>query len=492
MAGLRGRENMRTRTRRISIFGVMATIATVVAWPASANGVAPLASGSPTVTSTPTFTTPIQHVVYMVMENHSFDNVLGAWCVQTGRCDGAMTGNLYGSSAPYSLTQAKDGVVQVIHSGTGQTKAIDGGKMDGFSLLAGCTASTGYKCYSQYLPSQTSIQNVTTLASAFAVSDRTFEDNSVASWGMHLESISANLDGFIGGGTPHPCTKDGYTCTLGPGWGCDSGRDTEWKAPTGKLSEVPACVPDPSLDPATYPYGGAYRSTPVQYIPTIMDRLGGTTGLTWKMYAGLSTTTCTKSSDNCGYGWAACPSYAECLYGSSNPMAASTQVITDAQNGVLPNFAVVTPTQTDSQHNGDSMATGDGWIGQVINAITSGPEWGSTAVFLTWDDCGCFYDHVAPPAGMGIRVPMIIISPYAIAQSTDHNTASFNSVLAFTEYAFGLQPLGSSDQSAYNFLGSFNFLQAPINSINLASTHPIPLQELQALREHPPDPADPT
>jgi hypothetical protein len=59
------------------------------------------------------------------------------------------------------------------------------------------------------------------------------------------------------------------------------------------------------------------------------------------------------------------------------------------------------------------MAVGDNWIGQVVSAIENGPQWSSTAIFLTYDDCGFFYDHVAPPSGLGIRVPMIIASPCA-------------------------------------------------------------------------------
>jgi phospholipase C len=449
---------------------------TVVAAAASLAAPVKIAHGS-------SFTTPIQHVIFIVQENHSFDNVLGPWCVQTHRCDGATTGvTKTGQTIP--LSAAADHVVQIGHTLDAQINAIDGGKMDGFSTISGCTPSTGYKCYTAYAATSSAIHNVTTLAGTFVVSDRTFEDDTVASWGMHVESVTATMDGFSGGGTPHPGSKG----VLGPGWGCNSGLDTGWISPTGKSVNVPACVPDPALNPTTYPYGGAYRATPVPYVPTIMDRLDAA-GLSWKMYVGLPSGL---PSNNSGYGWAICPTFAECLDTNQGAnMVANTQVISDATNGTLPNFSVVTPTQLNSQHNGDSMTVGDNGLGQVLNAIESGPEWSSTAVFLTWDDCGCFYDHVPPPAGLGIRVPMVIASPYARAGTTDSNTASFASVLAFTENAFSLPRLAAKDAAAYAYGASFNYAQTPLPPVHLTMT-PVSAAELQAVANSPPDPEDPT
>jgi phospholipase C len=174
-------------------------------------------------------------------------------------------------------------------------------------------------------------------------------------------------------------------------------------------------------------------------------------------------------------------------------MARNTQFASDAAAGQLPNFSVVTPTQADSQHNGDSMTVGDNWIGSVVNAVESGPEWASTAVFITWDDCGCFYDHVAPPAGLGIRVPMLIVSPYPASSHRDSTTASFASVLAFTESAFGLPPIAGAtwDSRAYNYLGSFNFSQPPRSPVRVGMS-PISPAMRQAVQASPPDPNDPT
>ena len=152
---------------------------------------------------------------------------------------------------------------------------------------------------------------------------------------------------------------------------------------------------------------------------------------------------------------------------------------------------MVTPTQQNSEHNDDSMTQGDNWLGQVVTAIENGPDWSSTAVFLTWDDCGCFYDHVAPPAGFTIRVPMVIVSPYSKPSYTDSTAASYASVLAFTEHNFGLPALSTVDATAYDYSASFDFTQKPLAPVHMV-TRAISDRERLFLLQHPPDPDDPT
>src|SRR2546422_596366 len=138
------------------------------------------------------------------------------------------------------------------------------------------------------------------------------------------------------------------------------------------------------------------------------------------------------------------------------------------------------------------MLKGDNRIGQAVSAIMTSPQWSSTAIFITYDDCGCFYDHVAPPSGLGIRVPMVIVSPFAKRGFTDKNVASFASLLAFIEHNFGLRPLAKADAEAYDFSDSFDFSQPPnlstIPMINSLDTS----EDLKYLKEHPPDDDDPT
>jgi phospholipase C len=391
----------------------------------------------------PARATPIKHVVVIYQENHSFDNVLGRLCQRAQRCDGATVGRLpNGSRIP--LRTATDIVPDVAHSTTAQVKAIDGGKMDGFANIGGCGADTHYQCLTQFSESQ--IPNLAALADQFATSDRTFQMDSIPSWGAHLELVAAKLDGFTGGINPTGAGSNG--------WGCDSNKDAGWRStPSSYIKQEPSCIPDYNLNPAAFPYGGAYRSTPVKPIPTIMDELDRA-GLAWKFYS--------SSAPDSGYNWATCPTFAECLYTAQHTnLVPRDDVLTDAQSGNLPALSLVLPSGKVSQHNTFSMAEGDNWIGQVVSAIENGPDWGSTAIFITYDDCGCFYDHVAPPSGLGLRVPMVIVSPYAKPRYTDSSRASLASLLAFTEHTFGLPSLGNKDSTAYDYSKAFDYSQTP-------------------------------
>jgi phospholipase C len=136
------------------------------------------------------------------------------------------------------------------------------------------------------------------------------------------------------------------------------------------------------------------------------------------------------------------------------------------------------------------MAAGDNWIGHVVSAIEHGPDWQSTAVFITYDDCGCFYDHVAPPPGLGIRTPMVIVSPWARAGTVDSTQASIASMLAFTEHNFGLPALNENDGTAYDYENSFNFSQAPLAPVPM--THSPLSPRAKKVSRHPKDDPDGT
>jgi phospholipase C len=193
------------------------------------------------------------------------------------------------------------------------------------------------------------------------------------------------------------------------------------------------------------------------------------------------------------------------LTSQSQSIVPTKQILNDTAPGGpgLPSFSIVLPNGVDthgryaktSQHNGSLMSVGDNWIGQVVSAIQGDTkDWSSTAIFITWDDCGCFYDHVPSSvgSGFGIRVPMVIVSPYARRGYTERTTASFASMLRFTERVFSVPPLASADASAYDYFGSFNFAAQP----NLATSHliqqpvsPAPEQQVQAIKDNPNDPA---
>ncbi len=100
-------------------------------------------------------------------------------------------------------------------------------------------------------------------------------------------------------------------------------------------------------------------------------------------------------------------------------------------------MAWVVPENSVSEHPPASIAAGQAYVTTLINAVMQGPDWNSTVIFLTWDDWGGFYDHVKPPVvdqnGYGLRVPAMVISPYARKGYIDHQTLSFDAYLKFIE-----------------------------------------------------------
>lgn len=118
----------------------------------------------------------------------------------------------------------------------------------------------------------------------------------------------------------------------------------------------------------------------------------------------------------------------------------ASRFFTAAAAGRLPNVSWVVPNGRSSEHPPGSVAQGQAWVTSLVNAVMQSPNWSSTAIFVTWDDWGGFYDHVVPPvvddSGLGLRVPALVISPYARAGYIDHQTHSFDSYLKFIEDVF--------------------------------------------------------
>ena len=111
-----------------------------------------------------------------------------------------------------------------------------------------------------------------------------------------------------------------------------------------------------------------------------------------------------------------------------------------AKNGKLPSVVWIVPNGKDSEHPTALVSDGQTYVTGLINTIMQGPDWNSTAIFLAWDDWGGFYDHIVPPAvdqnGYGLRVPGIVISPYAKKGFIDHQTFSFDAYLKLMEDDF--------------------------------------------------------
>ncbi|HEY0753205.1 MAG TPA: alkaline phosphatase family protein [Ktedonobacteraceae bacterium] len=167
-----------------------------------------------------------------------------------------------------------------------------------------------------------------------------------------------------------------------------------------------------------------------------------------------------------GYIWSSFDAIKHIRYGPDWKFVVPTaQFMTDAASGNLPTVSwIVTPAEY-SEHYPASVCVGENWTVSMLNSLMKGPDWSSTAVFLTWDDFGGFYDHVAPQQidnyGLGFRVPLLVISPYARKNYIDHTQYEFSSFLHFAEDVLHLPIMTNRDKAANAMMGAFDFGQSP-------------------------------
>jgi phospholipase C len=184
---------------------------------------------------------------------------------------------------------------------------------------------------------------------------------------------------------------------------------------------------------------------------TLADELDAA-GLTWKFYAvaGPPKQPGTIPSDWNGFG-AVSHIYNSSMW-TQNVASGPRKILSDLAHGKLANMTWVTPTWTNSDHSAARSKTGPAWIASVVNAIGKSAFWNSTVIFVVWDDWGGWYDHVPPPQldydGLGFRVPLLIISPYAAQGVVAHKQLEFGSILRYIENNWGLGQLGTSDARA--------------------------------------------
>ncbi len=382
--------------------------------------------------------TPIKHVVFIYRENHSFDNIFAPYCVNArhGACDGHVGRVPWAGTHVVTTRPASDIVPGVCHTVRCQNLVVNGGRMDGWDQLIDCKPFTGYACLQQFQPKQ--IRILTTIADHGVLADRFFSEPDPSA-GSHLFFMTGEDTLGFTGDSPD-VTPDGYTPR--DGWGCDSNKQGDWIDPaTGAMSKQWFCNPN-----ATWlPFGGAPGSTPVTGKPDFFTSILDAHGVSWLNYG--------EDQQRSVYQWNLPPFQAAALANDRQKMVKEYKAINDAATGRLPQVSFVTPSHdaphdSTSQHNTQSMAAGDNFITKLLAAIQAGPDATSTAVLITWDDCGCFYDHVRPPAGLGIRVPLLIWSPWARQGYVDHQQGQFSSVLAFIERVFGLPSLTSLNPEA--------------------------------------------
>jgi phospholipase C len=183
-------------------------------------------------------------------------------------------------------------------------------------------------------------------------------------------------------------------------------------------------------------------------------------GISWAFYAA--------SYSSSPWIWSAYQAISHIYHGqdwNKDVIGNPAQFITDVANGNMRSVSWVTPTWGNSDHAGNDSNTGPSWVTSVVNAVGKSQYWDSTAIFIFWDDYGGWYDP-EPPAlkdydGLGMRLPMIIISPYAKKDHVTHQHLEHGSILKFIEDQFGLPRMAAADKRANSPSDSFNFNQAP-------------------------------
>jgi phospholipase C len=382
--------------------------------------------------------TPISHIVFMIKENRSFDSMFGTF----PGADGATTyPDPQGKIHP--LNHQSDQVWNDIdHTHPGYVKAFDNGKLDKFSLLGGAIQHGIDEADSQFY--QSDIPNYWAYAKTFGLADKFFSTISGPSFPNHLYTIAgedANVISLPRTGGHNPSSE----------WGCDDPKGTT----------VQQLFPD----------GSIHSAFPCFNFPTLGDLLDSAK-ISWKYYVNTN-----------GSPFDTYDAIKHIRYSQDWTTHRSlwTNFIQDASSGQLPAVSWLLLPFQYSDHIPHSVCQGENQTVQEINAIMGNASlWASTAIFLSWDDFGGFYDHVVPPVGQnnsliqfGARVPVIIISPFAKAGYVDSTFYSFPSQLRFTEDVFGLPTLSSLDPNsidgqAKDMFNAFNFFQKPLPPLILS------------------------
>jgi len=343
----------------------------------------------------------IKHAVFIMMENHTFDNFFGQYPGANGMTLAAAT------NPPKS---------DLDHSSPAFNAAMDGGKMDEFP-------SRGYVQYSQ-----SDIPNYWTYAQKFGLGDNFYSSAATNSAPNHLAMIAAQTGGLNGSSLMN---------------GCMSPKNTQEESKSAVT-------------------GNEYFSYPCYSIKSVADELN-TAGKTWRFYSSVGI-------------WDA-PRMVQSTYNSSNINSNPNNVVSDINAKKLADVTWVTPPGNDANdHPPYALQGGQNFVTNIVNAIMNNSAyWSNTAIFVTWDDWGGFYDHVKPPVvdgiGLGSRVPLLVISPYAKMSYISHQRGEFSSFARFTEEVFNLPSLNQRDALAQtsDLMDFFDFTQAPRSPVILSS-----------------------
>jgi phospholipase C len=367
----------------------------------------------------------IAHVIVIMQENRSFDTYFGTYPgadgipmaggIPTVCAPDPATG---GCDRPFHMTQ--DLAAGGPHGQPAATADIAGGAMNGFVAQAeqakkGCQNALNPGCAGSGTPdvmgylTGAEIPNYWTYARDFVLQDHMFEPN--ASWSLpaHLFTVSGWSAKCSDPANPESCQSD---------------------------------INNPGLPTA---------ANPTPYAWTDLTDLLHAHGVSWGYYLdqgyqpdcaddGISCAPTPQKVSVPGI-WNPLPGFSDVQQnGQAGNVQDISKFVSAAKAGTLPAVSWVVPNSRDSEHPPGLVSVGQSYVTNLVNTVMSGPDWSSTAIFLAWDDWGGFYDHVVPPAvdanGYGLRVPGIVISPYARQGYVDHQTLSFDAYLKFIEDDF--------------------------------------------------------
>ena len=376
----------------------------------------------------------IDHVVFIVKENRTYDNMFGTFNSTYGTKKCVLSN---GEVVP--MSRAADRYPHDIdHSFAAAVLAMNGGKMNQFDLINLGNTDSGdldgdlLTCR-QFIAAD--IPNYFTYARNFALGARMFSSLHGPSLPNHLYTIAADSFGVL---------DNPFHSLNSFSWGCDAPNNEE----------------DQELVRVLLPSGIITKQLPCfSGVKTMAESLDNA-GVSWKYYSPPST--------DPGYIWSTFDAINAVRNGPDwNKVVDTSNFISDIQKNQLPAVSWVITPAWQSEHAYQSTCEGENATVAELNALMNNTAlWSSTAVFIIWDDFGGIYDHFAPPDldtfGLGPRVPLLIISPYARKAYISPTQYEFSSVLKFIEERFGLPPLSSRDANANDITDSFNFAQTPL------------------------------
>ena len=368
----------------------------------------------------------------IIQENRSFNNLFMNFPGATTATSGVTSTGQNVTLAPVPLEDTND----IEHSHVNFEREYANGK-----LYFDLGAPQGMPTFPYAYVPQSEVKPYWDLAKQYTLADDMFQSNNGPSYPAHQYLIagqsSVNQSGF---GTVYPDENPNQNGQTVHAWGCDD--------PAGTY--VPVLIAGNDQDTGLFP---CYDYT------TLADELDGA-GVSWRYYAPVA------AGPDFGGSWSAYDAIQHIRNGSDwlNVDSPETNILNDA-SGPLPAVTYVVPDSANSDHPSSDSNTGPQWVANVVNAIGSGPNWNSTAIFIVWDDWGGWFDPVAPAQidnmGLGFRVPLIVVSPFARNGYVSKKPHELGSILHFIEERFGLAAMGASDRRADDLLDCFNFGQAP-------------------------------